>query len=76
MSDDKTVNYGIWLPGSGWVRGNANEALAFENKDVADYYAAWFRGKSMPVDQSLIDLQDELLQSRKRQVIMAYLQRN
>ena len=69
MSDeeakDTQLNYGIWKRSAGWVRGRDNDPIAFKDKTIADFYARWFGGKAYPVDDSLVDLQDELIEAEK-----------
>lgn len=81
------VVYGIWLPGTGWLKSRHTSgymvAYAESNRSVARRYAAWVGNGARvePVDPSLVALQDELLRyererrERPRMVWNKFVQR-
>ena len=57
------VAYGVWIAGTGWLRSGDGKTFAALEKTVADSAAElWGAGaRVLPVDDSLIELQDVFL---------------
>lgn len=61
------VLYGVWILNIGWLRGEQSRALMFGNKDVAIETAHRIGGaKVYFIDQSLVDIEDKLLDAEVR----------
>ena len=64
------ITYGIWLKGRGWLKAKnrktgRDEPCAFLHVDVAARTAQRTGGHVEPIDDSLIDLEEKLLQTEK-----------
>lgn len=61
------ILYGVWVPKSGWVRGDQAKALMFEYKFIAEETAKRIRrdAKVYYIDQSLVDIEAELLKAEQ-----------
>jgi hypothetical protein len=64
MTEQLPIMYGIWLRGRGWLRGGENRALMFTEKQIAQETARRIGGgKVYFIDQSLVDIEQELLKA-------------
>lgn len=66
-TDLPTILYGVWIPGTGWLRGDQSRALMFADKAVAQEIAQRIgrRAKAYFIDQSLVDIEGHLLDAEK-----------
>jgi hypothetical protein len=64
---DIPLLYGVWIPNHGWQRGDNNKAIMFTDKQVAKETAKRLgnHAKVYFIDQSLIDIEDKLLEAEK-----------
>jgi len=67
MDEDITV-YGIWIKYTGWIK-KGQIPVVFKEEQTAQVYARWFRGKVYPIDESLRDLEDELIEAEKARAL-------
>jgi hypothetical protein len=60
--------YGVWIPNIGWLKTH-NGAVAFEHYDVAEATAKRIGASARVefIDDSLKDLENQLLQAEKEQ---------
>jgi hypothetical protein len=68
------IIYGVWVKAHGWLKATNSrthqvEALRFFHVEVAARVARRVSGRVEPIDDSLIDLERELLDTEKRSSI-------
>jgi hypothetical protein len=70
------ILYGVWLPTKGWLRGEQSKALMFEHKAIAKETAQRIgsRAKVYFIDQSLVDIEYQLLEAEKQNSFKAWFQ--
>jgi hypothetical protein len=63
MTEQMPIFYGIWIPGTGWLRGEGERALMFTEKAVAQETArrVGAKAKVFFIDNSLVDIEAKLL---------------
>jgi hypothetical protein len=68
MAEPMQIFYGIWIPGTGWLRGDGERALMFTEKAVAQETARRVgqKAKVYFIDNSLVDIEAKLLDAEKR----------
>jgi len=70
MTEQMQIFYGIWIPGTGWLRGDGERALMFTEKAVAQETArrVGANAKVFFIDNSLVDIEAKLLEAEKESV--------
>ena len=74
MTELPPIHYGVWIKGHGWLKAtNHNtqheECLRFLHVTVAHRVAQRVGGRVEPIDDSLVDLEDNLKDIEKRRSI-------
>ena len=75
MTNLPPIFYGVWNKGRGWLKATnsktgKSEALRFINITTAYRVAQRVHGRVEPIDDSLIDLEDELIRIEKESGIL------
>jgi hypothetical protein len=63
-----TILYGIWIYGKGWLKkdNDPKKTLSFQHKEIAKEVAKCIGGAVRYIDQSLIDIEPELLHKERK----------
>jgi len=64
------IMYGIWIPRTGWLRGEEGRALMFTERVVAQETARRIgkKAKVFFIDRSLVDIEPALLDAEREKV--------
>jgi hypothetical protein len=69
MTDKMPVQYGVWLPGTGWLKAGQEkkDAIVFDDFDIARQVARRIgsRAQVYYCDRSLVDLEPQFLRAEQ-----------
>lgn len=70
MSDEKVTMYGIWIPGTGWLRGKDGEPFADYSLPVSKQVSKCIglKSKVLFIDLSIVDFEKKYLDNERRTI--------